>query len=351
MEKSNLLRLQTLQSKGYFCHMLSLNKIGNLSQLIKEANIQSDSLNYTKNKFVAFLELRKFLNTQMFDAIIVTGHNLLATLAIHSDAKPKILCVHFHHEGVKPSWQWKLFYRIAFKKYDAIFFITEYIRNEAVQIAPFIQEKAHVLYNIFPLQDQITDQEKRVSRQVFGISPKCKVVGNAGWLIERKRFDVFINVANEILRRQKENIIFLIAGDGPCKNDLEKLTVNFGIKEKVKFIGWQTDIRSFYAAVDIVLFNSDFDALGRTPLEAISFGIPFIASIVKGGLSEIIPEYCKEIIIKKHDKLKLADQVVKVLFDDNYAKYIVSQVRGQISEKCSSQKHFQILEHFLCRKK
>src|SRR5581483_10576503 len=74
--------------------------------------------------------------------------------------------------------------------------------------------------------------------------------------------------------------VFAIAGDGPERASLESLARETGISKSVRWLGWLKDMTSFYQALDVLQFNSDWDALGLTPVEAMSFGIPVVCSVL-----------------------------------------------------------------------
>jgi glycosyltransferase involved in cell wall biosynthesis len=160
-----------------------------------------------------------------------------------------------------------------------------------------------------------TPDGKRAARELLGLPVDAHLVGNAGWLIPRKRFDVFLNVAAE-LSNKFENIHFLIAGDGPEKESLAQLTARLGLADRVIFMGWQADLALFYEALDVLLFNSDFDAFPTTPAEAMNHGVPVVGSSHYGGLGEILTVQTGW-MHKTHDINALASSVIDAINHPN----------------------------------
>ncbi len=77
------------------------------------------------------------------------------------------------------------------------------------------------------------------------------------------------------------------------RDSLQRLAASLGIATPgVIWTGWLTDLTPFYAGIDVLLFNSDWDALGLTPVEAMSYGVPVVASVEHGGLGEILDNRC-----------------------------------------------------------
>jgi glycosyltransferase involved in cell wall biosynthesis len=94
---------------------------------------------------------------------------------------------------------------------------------------------------------------------------------NAGWLIPRKRFDIFLKTAAEVKKRLPESY-FVICGNGLLEDKLKKLADDLCLTGSIRFTGWVEDLTPYYQSSDVLLFNSDYDAFGCTPLEAAGHG-------------------------------------------------------------------------------
>jgi glycosyltransferase involved in cell wall biosynthesis len=308
MEQASLRLMRALQRRGHSLRVLSLNPLGDLAPLLSQAGIPAQGLSYSgKGGWRSFPELRRQLKSIRTDALLMTGHHLLAMLGLRGAwHEHSTLAIHFHHTGVKPLWQWRMIYRVAGARFRAITFPCDFIRREAEHIYPGIRSRSHTIFNPIPLPELPTEAERSSARAELGLPSSVKVVGNAGWLIPRKRWDVFLRVAQHVLLERPETL-FVIAGDGPERDSLQKLAVDLGISHAVRWLGWQQDMARLYHALDVVLFNSDWDAVGLTPLEAMSYGIPVVASIINGGLAEIVGD--SNVIINTHDVDRLATSV------------------------------------------
>ncbi|HEY0255836.1 MAG TPA: glycosyltransferase, partial [Candidatus Methylacidiphilales bacterium] len=118
MEQSALLLLEELQNMGHQCEVQSLQEVGELGELLARRQIPASSIGYHgKWGWRSFLPLRRLLKTKQADAVIMVGHNLMATLALGNLGQGKrILTLHFHHEGMLPPWLWKVTYRAALRR-------------------------------------------------------------------------------------------------------------------------------------------------------------------------------------------------------------------------------------------
>jgi glycosyltransferase involved in cell wall biosynthesis len=354
MEQSALHLLDELQKMGHETELLSLNEIGELGELLKKHHIPALSIGYHgKWGWRSFLPLRKLLKTKQADGLIMVGHNLMATLALGRLCQGRrLLCLHFHHKGVLPNWIWRIIYQAAILHFKYIIYPSRFIMNEASEICPFLKAVnrtiLHPIYLPIVVPKEANLSEKMKLRRELGLPSGTKVIGNAGWLIPRKRWDIFLQVAQQVLKKIPD-ARFLIAGDGSELPKLKMLANSLGIEKSVVWLGWQQDLEKFYHSLDVLLFNSDWDAMGRTPLEAMSHGVPVVASVLHGGLNEIIDRDAYGFFTDSHDVEWLAAQVMKVLTDEKLAAEMSRQSRAKIkavgSPRQYAVKMLHLLEH------
>jgi glycosyltransferase involved in cell wall biosynthesis len=335
MEQASLRLMRGLVERGNGVHLLSLNPIGQLGPLLQRSKIPHEGLPYRgKGGWKSYQLLKRKLNQIKADSMIMTGHHLLTTLALGDFCKDRrILAVHFHHSGVKPRWQWRLIYRMACKRFNAVTFPCDFIRKEAESIFPPVAHLAHTIRNPLDIPPLPTSDKKVQAREILHLDPNRQIVGNAGWLIPRKRFDVFLRVAREILNKNPD-ALFLIAGDGPERETLQQLAIELDIAANVRWLGWQQEMDAFYKALDVLLFNSDWDTLPCAPQEAMSFGVPVVCSLLNGGLSEILDSDRIGFLLPKHDVKTLADIVLRLLDKPDEAVATGLAGRAQIKRIC-----------------
>jgi glycosyltransferase involved in cell wall biosynthesis len=213
--------------------------------------------------------------------------------------------------------------------------------REALEIAPFIQDKSLTIGTLIREREPLSESEKNEAKKTWKIPLDAFVIGNAGWLISRKRWDVFLNVAADVAARVP-HARFLIAGDGPERHLLQAQASELGISSRIDWIGWQKNLDSFYKSLDVLLFNSDWDAQPRTPLEAMSYGVPVVASILNGGTQEIIRNDQDGFLMKTHDLGSMADILVRLAEDASYRRILGDQGRLRILEYASPQKYAEV---------
>jgi glycosyltransferase involved in cell wall biosynthesis len=344
MEQSTLLLLDELKQMGHEVELLSLNEMGPLEPVLRQHGIPASAVGYRGRwGWRSFFPLRRILRTKRADALIMVGHNLMAMLALGDFCRQnRILSLHFHHEGVKSTWGWRLIYRVAMWRFSRIIYPSCFIMDEALNMVPALSKTRRTISYPIPtpisLPAMVERAHRQQSREKFGLDPRLKIVGNAGWLIPRKRWDVFLKVAAEVAVAVPA-ARFLIAGDGPERARLEQLADELKIHDRVIWLGWQNNLEDFYQVLDVMVFNSDWDAMGRTPLEAMSYGVPVVASMLHGGLKEILDSNEHGFLTDTHDVPLLAQKVIKLLCDENLANQVGAKARARIEEIGSPRLH------------
>jgi len=78
-----------------------------------------------------------------------------------------------------------------------------------------------------------------------------------------------------------------IAGSGPSESSLRDLVASLGVAERVRFLGWRTDVGRLLAVWDLLVIPSLEEGFPLSALEAMAAARPVVASRV-GGLSELV---------------------------------------------------------------
>jgi glycosyltransferase involved in cell wall biosynthesis len=351
MEQSALRFMAGFQARGHSCQVVSVNPIGRLGPLLKAQDIPAVGVPFRgKLGWRSHLQLRRAIRDGLAeaDALAMTGPTLSGVLALgRRRTMRRVLNVQFHHTGVKPPWTWRGLYRLVAARFDAVTFPSDFTRNEAEELWPPLKPITHTVRNPMPLPDLPDGAARAEAGQALGLPTGAPVVGNAGWLIPRKRFDVFLRVA-AVIRRSVPSAVFVIAGDGPDRAALEALAAELGIAPAVRWLGWQRDLGPLYRALDVLLFNAEWDAFPTTPLEAMSYAVPVIASVRHGGLKEAITDSAHGLLLHEHDEARLAAAAVELLRDPDRAREVGLAARDRVGRLCAFESCVGAYEDLLC---
>jgi len=141
-----------------------------------------------------------------------------------------------------------------------------------------------------------------------------------------KRLDLLIK-AFSMLSKQIPNIVLTIIGDGPEKDKLKLLSYELEVNNRINFIGYQKKIAvaDILRDHDALVLSSQVETFGVVLVEAMSVGLPVIATKCGGPESIILPE--TGMLVESNDKNKLCVAMKDMVENyDNYDSKIIRKI-------------------------
>jgi len=117
---------------------------------------------------------------------------------------------------------------------------------------------------------------------------------------------------------------------------LEKLANDLNLSSAVVFAGFVKDVESVYAALDVFLLPSFFEAFNNSLLAAMAYEIPSIA-FAKGALTEIIEEGKSGLFVSGPDVSEIASAVKRVLLDPQFARSLGQAARQRVANNFTAE--------------
>jgi glycosyltransferase involved in cell wall biosynthesis len=105
-----------------------------------------------------------------------------------------------------------------------------------------------------------------------------------------------------------------LAGDGPSQGDATRLAASLGIADRVDFLGMRKDVRDLLNRSDIYALISNWEGLPYGILEAMSAGLPVIASAV-GGVPEAVIDGETGVLVPRDDVVALRCALASLISD------------------------------------
>ena len=166
--------------------------------------------------------------------------------------------------------------------------------SEVVAVTPEVAEfrkrfpgRCRVIPNGVPLPADEPFVRDR-GRALLGADQDSFVVGCAARLSAEKNHSGLLDAFAQLLRDEPRSLL-ACAGDGPLGEALRAEAESAGLNERVRWLGAVEDMREFYSALDVCVLNSTREGLPLCLLEAMSFGIPVVATDV-GGVGELLAD-------------------------------------------------------------
>ena len=157
----------------------------------------------------------------------------------------------------------------------------------------------------------------------------------AGRMVPQKRHDRLLRVIARVREQSIIPIRLTIAGDGPLRASIEDQAVKLGLSsDDVMFLGSVADLAPVYQAADIFLLTSDHEGTPNVLLEAMSCGLPVIATRV-GGVPEVVEDGVNGYLIEPSDEEQLIQRILYLIGDKDQRVAIGREARRRIQRSYS----------------
>lgn len=197
------------------------------------------------------------------------------------------------------------------------------------------REKLTVVYEGAEIPSRFDAEERQAARARWGISGDAPLLGCVGVLLPDKGQEWLIRSLAE-LRKEIPAAKLLLAGDGPCRAKLKALAGELGLADAVIFAGFVKEVKTVYAALDVFVLPSFFEALNNSLLAAMAYEIPSIA-FNKGALGEIIEDGKSGLLVSGPEVPEICGAVKRILHHSEFARSLGEAGRRRVAENFSAE--------------
>jgi glycosyltransferase involved in cell wall biosynthesis len=208
---------------------------------------------------------------------------------------------------------------------NAIIAITEAMRKDIINAGQTPD-------TVFNIPNMIHLENKLVYKAPKNNKPP--VIGVISRLVAIKGVDVFINAMAE-LRDKSIDFKAKIAGDGPERENCEKLIAELNLQKHVEILGWVNDKKTFYESLDIFCLPSRDEAFGIVILEALAHSLPMVLTKTPGPV-EIIGDTEAAMLATPSDHHALAGGIINVLSSKELREILSKKAFERAKHYCSS---------------
>ncbi len=131
-----------------------------------------------------------------------------------------------------------------------------------------------------------TDRTRRRARSALGLPMDARVVGTVGRVDYQKAPEALIEAVASLHRR---DLYTVWVGDGPLREQMQLRVTQQGLGEQFLFLGERADVLKLLPAFDVFALASRYEGLPCAIAEAMSCGIPVVATAVNAVPEVVIP--------------------------------------------------------------
>ncbi|MEO0122436.1 MAG: glycosyltransferase family 4 protein [candidate division WOR-3 bacterium] len=156
--------------------------------------------------------------------------------------------------------------------------------------------------------------------------------------VERKGVHILIEAFKLIHKEIPHNLI--IVGDGPERKNWEKMSLDYGLSDRIKFTGWvsKEELHNYYRTCSFFVLpaiydkHGDTEGLGVVMIEAMGYSKPVIASNV-GGITDVVIHGHNGILVKDNDPNELAKAIKELARNKELCRKLGENAKKDIDER------------------
>ncbi len=249
-------------------------------------NISFSRSPFSKSNLIAYKQLKELIKNEKYDIVHTHTPNAsacvrLACRKLRKKGLKVFYTAHgFHFYKGAPLKNWLIYYPVEWlcaHWTDTLITInqedyalakkhmhakkTEYVPGVGIDLSKF---------------DNI-NIDKTKKRESLEIPQNATLLISVGELNENKNHETVIKAINGM------DLYYIIAGVGNKKESLQKLINQQGMRDRIKLLGYRTDVKELYAISDLFVFPSFREGLSVSVMEAMASGLPCAVSKIRGN--------------------------------------------------------------------
>jgi glycosyltransferase involved in cell wall biosynthesis len=114
-----------------------------------------------------------------------------------------------------------------------------------------------------------------------------------------------------------------LAGEGELRGSFEAEVRRFGIGDRVRFLGWRSDVGALMAACDMVVCSSRHEPLGNVIIEAWAHRRPVICA-ASSGPAQLVSHERSGLLVPVDDSAALAAAIGRLAGDRGLRETLVA---------------------------
>jgi glycosyltransferase involved in cell wall biosynthesis len=203
----------------------------------------------------------------------------------------------------------------------------------AVQIRsrlPLATDRVRVIPTGVETDYFVPPADRSFARAAIGVQTDEPVVLGVGRLAGVKQFDRLVTAFAVACARGLQARL-VIAGDGPERQNLERLVATYGVRDRVELAGYcdRPRLRAFMQAADLLVCTSAFENLSLAILEGMACGTPVLGT-PGGGTPELVGQIEPGLVLEDDHAHTLAE-ALPVWLEDRHRLAALGERARQIT--------------------
>lgn len=202
--------------------------------------------------------------------------------------------------------------------------VVEFYRRRGVA-----SEKLHLIPNGIqnsPLSVFTPGGRDELRKRELGVEPGTYVIGFIGRLAEQKSLPDLV-WALAMLATYRPEVRVVLVGDGPERERLQQSARSLNVDPQLLFLGHRPDAAGLLPLFDAFVLPSQFEGMSNSLMEAMSAGVPAVASDILPN-RELITHEQTGLLFPAGDRAELAKRIERLIQHPELAAQLAQSARA-----------------------
>jgi glycosyltransferase involved in cell wall biosynthesis len=226
--------------------------------------------------------------------------------------------------------------------FDSVIAVSAKMRDDLLSLG-VSEEKIELIYNAIVSSKYVPDSSRRdYLRHELCLPENAVLIGNVGRLSPEKGQRDFIAAAG-ILAASRNDLYFVLAGDGPDRTLLERQAEQTGLEERVFFLGNVLEMSPVYDGLDIVALTSHTEGFPNVVMESMCMEKPVLATRV-GGTGDLVRNRETGILVESGSPRLIAEGLQTILDHPDLRDSMVRSAKHEVMTAYDFQRRTERIE-------
>jgi glycosyltransferase involved in cell wall biosynthesis len=196
-------------------------------------------------------------------------------------------------------------------------------------------------YDFEVLRPKLTPDERREKRDSLGGDDRL-LIGTVSRMSIEKGHRYLFDAMPQVIEKYP-NVLFLLAGTGPLKEEFERNIAASGLSDHVRFLGWRSDCWEIIEAVDVMVHPTLHEAFCSVIIESLALETPLVATDVAAA-PEQIDHNETGLMVPARDPEALSTALLQLLENPEFARNLAREARVRTVERLNFPRMMRLYE-------
>lgn len=308
-----------------------------IQQRFTEAGVSTATINYSKGPAHYYKELRKLIADNSIECVHIIFFDYFRAIGWLSKLSGvKSVIYEMQNGGVfkAKSWKRRLIHarnRLMTAPYVRVIAISDFIKGQLVEGG--VPKEKIVVRHLGIDTDRFKPQPLQRDQLILkhSIRPDEVLLSTVSYLRPIKSPEIIVR-AMGVLAERNVPVRLFVGGDGEMLEELQQLSANLGVEDRIHWLGLVPDPLDLLQASDIFLLATVGEAFGLVLAESMACGVPVVGSRA-GAIPEVVEDGVTGVLVTPRDPVTLADGIEKLVKDKSLCRRMSRAAVARVHEK------------------